>query len=250
MAAAVTLLVSLMCLSSIVAQGHDGMVPHNQSGGEITSTPDIWAELMWLRDMVVEQKVHQVEQRVELSKVRDELTNVRDELSKADSRIAMLETENAALQNEVSSLKRENSERPKVAFSAGLSEPGTTEIIGPFNADFPLVFKYVLANIGQAYNPDTGVFTVPVRGLYYFRFTVAEGRSNHRVGVKVYQNSRLILYMNDGMKGGWGYIHLSNALTIELQEGDVIYMKLAADNGLYDDHVYRNTFSGFLLFPM
>ncbi|KAI4876166.1 hypothetical protein NFI96_000172, partial [Prochilodus magdalenae] len=56
-------------------------------------------------------------------------------------------------ETQVESLKRENQER-KVVFSASLSggEEGHT---GPYSAYFPLVYKHVFTNIGNAYNPAT-----------------------------------------------------------------------------------------------
>ena len=46
-------------------------------------------------------------------------------------------------------------ERPHVAFSATLGG-GSDVKIGPFNKDYPLVFRRVLINIGNSYNPSSG----------------------------------------------------------------------------------------------
>ncbi len=43
----------------------------------------------------------------------------------------------------------------QVAFSASLLASGS-ETLGPFNTYTPLVFRYVVTNIGNAYNPNTG----------------------------------------------------------------------------------------------
>lgn len=57
-----------------------------------------------------------------------------------------------ASEREVEELKRENADRPKVAFSAGL----TSGFVGPFNTETTLVYTRVITNIGQAYSPTTG----------------------------------------------------------------------------------------------
>lgn len=41
---------------------------------------------------------------------------------------------------------------------------------------------------------------------------------------------------------------VSNAVTLELEQGDMIMMRLPSGRALYDDTDHLNTFSGFLLF--
>ena len=50
------------------------------------------------------------------------------------------------------------------------------------------------------------------------------------------------------MDGTWKYF--SNALALELQEGDEVYMMLPLGYGLYDNYSKHTTFTGFLIFPM
>lgn len=53
------------------------------------------------------------------------------------------------------------------------------------------------------------------------------------------------MYNSDGY-GKYG----SNAMVLELLEGDVIYMRLPSEHVLYDNSNNYSTFTGFLLFPM
>ncbi|XP_061592468.1 uncharacterized protein LOC133457327 isoform X2 [Cololabis saira] len=71
-------------------------------------------------------------------------------------------------ENHVNALTREG-EVKRVAFSASLLTSGSGTI-GPFNAHTNLIFRNVVTNVGNAYNPNTGFFTAPVRGAYHFEF--------------------------------------------------------------------------------
>ncbi|KAI9526638.1 hypothetical protein NQZ68_037202 [Dissostichus eleginoides] len=66
-------------------------------------------------------------------------------------------------ENQVEALKRDG-EVKQVAFSASLLASGSATI-GPFNTQTNLVFRNVFTNIGNAYNPNTGVFIAPTATL-------------------------------------------------------------------------------------
>ncbi|XP_062321854.1 uncharacterized protein LOC134023611 isoform X2 [Osmerus eperlanus] len=181
-----------------------------------------------------------------------DLVTLKARLTASEGEVKDLHTENSALEARVSlsehhveELKAENEGRPKVAFYTALINSGT---VGPFNTETPLVYSKVFTNIGNAYSPVTGVFTAPVRGVYYFRFTAADLRSSGRIGIQMYKNDLQIMFnlaINDS-----NFRYAVNAVTLELEQGDMIMMRLPSGYGLFDDSNNHNTFSGFLLFPM
>uniref|UniRef100_A0A3B4UL47 C1q domain-containing protein n=1 Tax=Seriola dumerili TaxID=41447 RepID=A0A3B4UL47_SERDU len=133
----------------------------------------------------------------------------------------------------------------KVAFSAALTDSG---LLGPFNTDTTIVYSNVFTNIGKAYNPVTGIFTAPVKGVYYFRFTGMDYRSAVHMGAALYKNNqRIMLTYEINVNNGY-FEHMSNGVTLELEKGDVVFLRLPANKGLYDNNESHNTFSGFLLF--
>uniref|UniRef100_A0A672GM34 Cerebellin 17 n=1 Tax=Salarias fasciatus TaxID=181472 RepID=A0A672GM34_SALFA len=136
-------------------------------------------------------------------------------------------------------------DKPKVAFNAALSNAGN---IGPYNVDVTLKYNKVFTNVGDAYNPATGFFTAPVRGVYYFQFT-ASGISMGAVGVHLIKNDYLIVY-NGQWKDVLGMEYFTNSVILELDAGDEIHMRLPALSSLYDDVSSRSTFSGSLLFTL
>ncbi|XP_078018808.1 uncharacterized protein LOC144458887 isoform X2 [Epinephelus lanceolatus] len=158
----------------------------------------------------------------------------------------VLETRMSSSENEVAELKRENADRPKVAFSAGLTDAGH---VGPFNTEITLKFSKVFTNIGQAYNPTTGIFTAPVRGVYYFRFTLWGGRPSAWMGAYLYHNEKKMTLSYD-YNDEHTYISASNALILQLEKGDVVYLALYPGSGVFDDSFNRTIFSGFLLFAL
>uniref|UniRef100_A0AAZ3SP23 C1q domain-containing protein n=1 Tax=Oncorhynchus tshawytscha TaxID=74940 RepID=A0AAZ3SP23_ONCTS len=237
------------------------------TGERVTTQPDIWDEMKGLRDMVIEQreKLRTMEGRVttcegEVETQKNTVMDLRIQLMVTKAKVAELEKDDAALEarlsasereltttrNDVEELKRQNTDRPKVAFSAaGLKDKGP---IGPFNTDNNLVYTKVITNIGKAYSPITGAFTAPVRGVYYIRFTAAQYGLGY-MGISMLKNGQAT--MSNYHYNSHGYwIHLSNGVILELEEGDVVYMRLPASYRLYDNSYNQNIFSGFLLFTV
>uniref|UniRef100_H2MLW8 C1q domain-containing protein n=1 Tax=Oryzias latipes TaxID=8090 RepID=H2MLW8_ORYLA len=74
-----------------------------------------------------------------------------------DPSLQELNTKVQQLTTKVEELQREVSARPQVAFSAALLETQQWTIVGPFDADKTLEFKKVVTNIGNGYDPETGM---------------------------------------------------------------------------------------------
>ncbi|KAG9330261.1 hypothetical protein JZ751_025997 [Albula glossodonta] len=261
MRTAVVLLVLLgCCLTGVQLQNEE------RESKQLTTQPDIWAELNKLRDMVVEQRVELAVTKSELGAAKLELGATKTELGATKTEMAEVKRQNEALrdmvmeqrveladmearlqtsESQVAELQTENKERPKVAFSAALTDAGH---VGPFNTDTTLNYAKVFTNIGNHYNPTTGIFTAPVKGVYYFRFTDFVRSSGHG-GVYLHKNGQII------MIGGYWRAegpenYTSNAVVLQLEVGDHIYARLHSNHQVYDDNLNRSTFSGFLLFPM
>ncbi|XP_037389189.1 transcriptional regulatory protein AlgP-like isoform X15 [Pygocentrus nattereri] len=141
-----------------------------------------------------------------------------------------------------------NESAGEVAFSAALGLPAGLR--GPKNADTTLVYKNVLTNIGNAYNSVTGIFTAPFRGVYYICFTAGVNDNNSfNLGLTLYKNGNALLHL--GENGSDGYAkHVSTGVALELVVGDQLYTKLPANYVVYDDSLFRTSFSGFLIYPM
>ncbi|XP_039993386.1 heavy metal-binding protein HIP-like [Xiphias gladius] len=137
------------------------------------------------------------------------------------------------------------SDEPKVAFSAGLTDSGA---VGPFDKETTLTFSKTISNIGRAYNQTTGVFTAPVRGVYFFSFTAADYLKGY-MGLYLYRNNQPLIF-NLALNDHGGYASTSNSVALRLEEGDRVRLSLPASYRLYDDSRNFSVFSGFLLFPL
>uniref|UniRef100_A0A3B3WRB3 C1q domain-containing protein n=1 Tax=Poecilia mexicana TaxID=48701 RepID=A0A3B3WRB3_9TELE len=168
-------------------------------------------------------------------------------ISSAEKEMEEIKSENAGKERQINKYDGIllNPDQPKVAFSLGLTNAGR---LGPYNTDITLRFSKIFKNYGQAYNPDTGVFTAPVRGAYYFRFTFCEINNAHWMGIHLYHNSKIIMTNYD--RSNTYYETMSNGVILELERGDVVYMVLQAPYTVYDDHRNYSTFTGFLLFQL
>ncbi|CAK6959800.1 complement C1q-like protein 2 [Scomber scombrus] len=182
-----------------------------------------------------------------MEELKRENTDLQSIVTTFEDKSKVLETRMNASENEVEELKRHiHTDRPKVAFSFGLTNAGR---IGPFNTAITLKFSKVFTNFGQAYSPITGLFTAPVRGAYYFSFTTVDTRGNTYSAIHLYHNDKRVLD-NYNHSYQHGYNRLSNSLVLQLEKGDVVYMVLPEGYSVYDDSNYRSTFNGFLIFPL
>ncbi|XP_037603764.1 uncharacterized protein LOC119475302 isoform X5 [Sebastes umbrosus] len=243
------------------------------------TTSDIWAEVRALRYMVVKLEVYVEMLQRDNSDLQTRLSSSESELLLSKSRIDQLEREaavqearltatesktsdlekaNTDLQTRLSSseselllsksridqLERDNAEKPKVAFYTALTDAGH---VGPYNTDITLKYSKVFTNIGNAYNPATGFFTAPVKGVYYLQFTLFGLRIGH-MAVTVYKNNQKIMFnveRNDG-----NYEYFTNSVVLELLAGDKIHLDLPSTYTLFDSTDNHCTFSGSLLFPL
>uniref|UniRef100_A0A4W5NEG3 C1q domain-containing protein n=1 Tax=Hucho hucho TaxID=62062 RepID=A0A4W5NEG3_9TELE len=164
------------------------------------------------------------------------------------------EHESSDLQtSEVEKLQRENhslyspafTERPKVAFSTSLGKTGHQ---GPFNTATTVVYKYIFTNTGDHYNQTTGIFTAPVRGVYHFSFTMGDFLET-TMGLSLFKNEQQIIHSGE-VGDHRQFRYASNAVILQLEVRDVIFMQLPANYRIYDDSNHRNTFTGILLFPV
>uniref|UniRef100_A0A8C6UH53 C1q domain-containing protein n=1 Tax=Neogobius melanostomus TaxID=47308 RepID=A0A8C6UH53_9GOBI len=135
----------------------------------------------------------------------------------------------------------------QVAFSASLLASGSGHT-GPFNTHTTLVFRGVVSNIGNAYNPHTGIFTAPVRGAYHFEFYVFGSGGSPDSRVMLTKNGEHVFIAGETQSNGFG--SGSNGASLLLEAGDVVFLHLHANRRIYDDGDHYSTFSGHLLFPM
>ena len=104
-------------------------------------------------------------------------------------------------------------------------------------------FEYVRVNRGQGYNPSTGVFTAPRKGLYNIACLIL-GNSGHAVNYQLNKNDALYTkgYSTKGI-----YTSSTISSLVELKKGDRVFIKHRASTSeqIYGDH--HSTFSGYFL---
>eukprot|EP00064_Thunnus_orientalis_P001718 superscaffoldBa00000119_g1721 len=179
----------------------EGVAETQEPRTEAEVQADIWAELRDLRDLVVEQKVElrhltarvtaaesQVEalqkentamearmtaaeslaeelqmendaQATELAVAQETLSTLQQRVTVSEHHVEELEKQQEGQKEAVQELQNTNRVR-QVAFSASLlaSGGGNTD----YGENVHLIFRNVISNIGNRYNPHKGYFTAPV----------------------------------------------------------------------------------------
>uniref|UniRef100_A0A3B5A8E9 C1q domain-containing protein n=1 Tax=Stegastes partitus TaxID=144197 RepID=A0A3B5A8E9_9TELE len=112
----------------------------------------------------------------------------------------------------------------RVLFTAVIGSYGT---IGPNNVDTTLVYRRVVTNIGDAYNRNTGIFTAPVAGVYYFIFFYHAGGDCEAM-LYLYRNYQLVVMTSDHISKHDTADNGGNAALLHLDKGEQVYVRMAA----------------------
>ncbi|XP_077443208.1 complement C1q tumor necrosis factor-related protein 3-like [Stigmatopora argus] len=141
-------------------------------------------------------------------------------------------------------LEREAVEAAKEPVSFAVSLVNTTEWThrGPFNTDTTLIFQKVITNVGNGYDANTGIFTAPVKGLYFILLNGNVGASGSLNAAVIKNGENMFaLYDTRGTFGG-----VSNGMPLLLEAGDRLWVTLWANKSVFDQS-RLTTFSGFLV---
>ncbi|KAL3861121.1 hypothetical protein ACJMK2_007190 [Sinanodonta woodiana] len=124
-----------------------------------------------------------------------------------------------------------------IAFSAGLSSSTTVA------ANSKVVFDRIFINIQHAYDQHTGEFTAPTQGVYEFNVH-ALGQYDQSIWLELYHNYKYVVSLYSHTPSQYG--PAGNAAILQLDTGDVVYVKAHRDSALFgaNDEVYC-TFSGY-----
>ncbi|XP_044198362.1 uncharacterized protein LOC122974404 [Thunnus albacares] len=257
----ITQLVLLLCLCGTLA---DQTFTQNDITAPESIQSDIMAELKELRDMVMEQKEELKAtkaaldtQRTLMGDLRRDNSALRASQHATATQVDRLEKENGMLMATIKTRKEDKAPEmtsmqrlktiPKVAFSVALDCPGG-DTYGPFDTLTKVIFRWVYINIGNAYNPVTGSFTAPMRGVYYFRFSGIDDRAYKWMGVFLYKNDQSVKCKQ--LENGEGHLNLSFTVILQLERGDVTDIRIFPDTRFAPSASGDINLSGFLLFPL
>lgn len=137
----------------------------------------------------------------------------------------------------------------EVAFTAYLDHELTD-----LNPGMIVKCNQILVNHGNGYNKFTGIFTVPIRGTYFFTFNIHSGL--HKINVRLLSDGHNVVNAvvhTDPDPGPLGYRETmgSNSAVIDAEVGTSVWLETTYDhNGsLFGSEGFRYvTFTGFMLF--
>ncbi|XP_029302319.1 complement C1q-like protein 4 [Cottoperca gobio] len=144
-----------------------------------------------------------------------------------------------------------NIKASRSAFSVSLTNESNFNCFGPFKVDKLIPYKHVFINLGDGYSVETGIFTVPLSGVYSLAVTIFSDAGSAGALLAACAS----LQVNDevivsGREKNTHDQEDSSTIVVarNLKAGDKVAVNLPIGCFLCDDSNY-NTFSVFLLYP-
>jgi hypothetical protein len=121
----------------------------------------------------------------------------------------------------------------------------------------PISFKRVVNNVGNAMKINTGIFTAPVTGTYFFAvsgmvdFPFTDSSTRREIGLTFYSNGidfGLVLSDEVGNTEQFGTYGMES--TLNLKSGDQVWLAIKhklTDTYVFDNFQHHNRFTGWLL---
>ncbi|XP_051256968.1 complement C1q-like protein 4 isoform X8 [Dicentrarchus labrax] len=218
-----TIVLSMLLYCSLILAQDDVNVPETERTSETQSCfPDMCEFLKEFGAIKEKQRVMETRLKDSETRLKDSETRLKDS------------------ENQILELK--SKEKTMVVFSAAAGGSGHT---GPFDTDKTLVYRVVKTNIGNAYSQSTGTFTAPVPGIYYFTFFY-NAAGSQRVSLTLMKNLQAVVKTTDNSTSYDGADNGGNAVFLQLQQGDQLYMHLHANSHVRADS-FTTTFSALLV---
>ncbi|KAK7089095.1 hypothetical protein V1264_024360 [Littorina saxatilis] len=171
----------------------------------------------------------------------DDLKNVVQQQSaviqQQSALIQTLQIKMTGVENEIATLQQ------RVAFTAHFNEGGPINI----GTTAPIPFSHVTINVGNGYNPNSGVFTAPVSGVYLFLLHV-KGDYTRKIIVEVeIVKSSTVLFLTGVHNELNTHAQTSASVAAHVNAGERVFVRHHSGPTTLDKW-YDTAFSGFLLY--
>ncbi|XP_028256633.1 complement C1q-like protein 2 [Parambassis ranga] len=178
-----------------------------------------------------------------LSTMMQKMATMEANLQSYKSQVEELSKKNQALEVQLNALAGKST--PKIAFAVALGAS-----LGPVSQYTTVIYPKIFSNINSNYNSATGIFTAPIRGVYYFTYSMFNNNNGQANSVlALMKNNEQIVATWDTVGNDFND-SATNGAVLQLEPGDAVYVKLFANRQIYDDGANYNTFRGFLLFTL